>query len=363
MIVTLGADGSRIHADGRTLTIPAVPPAALVDPTGCGDAYRAGLLYGIAHGWDWDEDGAARGAHGRAQDRASRRTEPHRRPRRDRRALPRAVRRLSLVSRTRWRSPPRRIAAAVPLARTARAWALHVVEGVATTLLVFPSSDLHAQAARSRRWSRAPAADAAHRGAHPRRSRRRPARQPADRRQPHLVARHLRARTRCSRRASSPRPSSGAGPWSAGSSPTSARCSSSASGGAHTHTVNRDAAAALARGDVVAIFPEGTTTDGTTLLPFTARCCSRSSTPRATCSRSRSATAMPDGAHSDAPAYVGETSFVASFWRVTGGARARRRSARRAGAARAGAPPARARARRRRRYPNGFGVTGARLGT
>ena len=31
--------------------------AALVDPTGCGDAYRAGLLYGIAHGWDWQRTG------------------------------------------------------------------------------------------------------------------------------------------------------------------------------------------------------------------------------------------------------------------------------------------------------------------
>jgi adenosine kinase len=30
-----------------------VPPAHEVDTTGCGDAYRAGLLYGIAHGWDW----------------------------------------------------------------------------------------------------------------------------------------------------------------------------------------------------------------------------------------------------------------------------------------------------------------------
>jgi adenosine kinase len=34
-----------------------VPPAALVDPTGCGDAYRAGLLYGIANHWDWERTG------------------------------------------------------------------------------------------------------------------------------------------------------------------------------------------------------------------------------------------------------------------------------------------------------------------
>ena len=44
-------------ADGRTLVLPAVKPTSLVDPTGCGDAYRAGLLYGIARGWDWEHTG------------------------------------------------------------------------------------------------------------------------------------------------------------------------------------------------------------------------------------------------------------------------------------------------------------------
>ena len=57
LIVTLGAEGSVIHAGGATYSIPAVKPAALVDPTGCGDAYRAGLLYGIAHDWDWQQTG------------------------------------------------------------------------------------------------------------------------------------------------------------------------------------------------------------------------------------------------------------------------------------------------------------------
>ncbi len=57
MIVTLGADGSRIHAGGTVFEIPTLTPTALVDPTGCGDAYRAGLLYGIAQGWDWDRTG------------------------------------------------------------------------------------------------------------------------------------------------------------------------------------------------------------------------------------------------------------------------------------------------------------------
>jgi adenosine kinase len=53
LIVTLGADGSRIYSDGEVIPVPATPPTALVDPTGCGDAYRAGLLYGIAHRWEW----------------------------------------------------------------------------------------------------------------------------------------------------------------------------------------------------------------------------------------------------------------------------------------------------------------------
>jgi len=57
LIVTLGGDGSLIHAGGRTWTLPAAEPAALTDPTGCGDAYRAGLLYGIGHGWDWERTG------------------------------------------------------------------------------------------------------------------------------------------------------------------------------------------------------------------------------------------------------------------------------------------------------------------
>jgi adenosine kinase len=57
LIVTLGAEGSRIHVDGRTLDIPAVKPVVVMDPTGCGDAYRAGLLYGIAQRWDWERTG------------------------------------------------------------------------------------------------------------------------------------------------------------------------------------------------------------------------------------------------------------------------------------------------------------------
>jgi len=57
LIVTLGGAGARIHAEGSTLDIPAVTAESVVDPTGCGDAFRAGLLYGIASGWDWQRSG------------------------------------------------------------------------------------------------------------------------------------------------------------------------------------------------------------------------------------------------------------------------------------------------------------------
>ncbi|HUF21134.1 MAG TPA: carbohydrate kinase family protein [Burkholderiales bacterium] len=56
-IVTQGPQGSLIHAGGRAMHIPAVPPERVVDPTGCGDAYRAGLLYGIANDLDWETTG------------------------------------------------------------------------------------------------------------------------------------------------------------------------------------------------------------------------------------------------------------------------------------------------------------------
>ncbi|HNV87433.1 MAG TPA: carbohydrate kinase family protein [Methylotenera sp.] len=53
LIVTLGGNGSHIYADGQRFEVPCVEADKIVDPTGCGDAYRAGLLYGIANGWDW----------------------------------------------------------------------------------------------------------------------------------------------------------------------------------------------------------------------------------------------------------------------------------------------------------------------
>ena len=57
LVCTLGAKGSLILAGGQRHEVPAVAADAVVDPTGCGDAYRAGLLYGIAHGWDWPSTG------------------------------------------------------------------------------------------------------------------------------------------------------------------------------------------------------------------------------------------------------------------------------------------------------------------
>ena len=51
-IVTRGAMGSLIHSRDETITIPAAVPRNLADPTGCGDAYRAGLIYGLTNELD-----------------------------------------------------------------------------------------------------------------------------------------------------------------------------------------------------------------------------------------------------------------------------------------------------------------------
>jgi adenosine kinase len=57
LIVTKGAEGSVIYTSGQQINIPSVKADALTDPTGCGDAYRAGLLFGIANGMDWQSTG------------------------------------------------------------------------------------------------------------------------------------------------------------------------------------------------------------------------------------------------------------------------------------------------------------------
>jgi len=53
LIVTRGAQGSMIYTEDGDLEIPAAQPAVVTDPTGCGDAYRAGLLFGLMRGLDW----------------------------------------------------------------------------------------------------------------------------------------------------------------------------------------------------------------------------------------------------------------------------------------------------------------------
>jgi adenosine kinase len=57
LVCTLGGRGSLLLAGGERHEIPTVQVERVIDPTGCGDAYRAGLLYGIAHGWDWPSTG------------------------------------------------------------------------------------------------------------------------------------------------------------------------------------------------------------------------------------------------------------------------------------------------------------------
>ena len=57
LIVTRGGEGSEIYAGGQHHDIPCVEADQILDPTGCGDAYRSGLLYGIANGFDWPTTG------------------------------------------------------------------------------------------------------------------------------------------------------------------------------------------------------------------------------------------------------------------------------------------------------------------
>ena len=57
VIVTRGGRGSTIYTNGSAIDIPLAPARQLVDPTGCGDAYRGGLLYGLQQGLDWEVTG------------------------------------------------------------------------------------------------------------------------------------------------------------------------------------------------------------------------------------------------------------------------------------------------------------------
>jgi adenosine kinase len=51
--VTRGEKGATIYAGGGLTSIPIVTPRQILDPTGAGDAFRGGLLRGMASGWDW----------------------------------------------------------------------------------------------------------------------------------------------------------------------------------------------------------------------------------------------------------------------------------------------------------------------
>lgn len=57
LIVTRGGKGACIYHHDKRIDIPAAPVSAIVDPTGCGDAFRGGLLYGLMNGLDWDVTG------------------------------------------------------------------------------------------------------------------------------------------------------------------------------------------------------------------------------------------------------------------------------------------------------------------
>jgi adenosine kinase len=57
LIITRGGEGSYIYTKDKRHEIPCVKPEAINDPTGCGDAYRAGLLYGLVNEFDWETTG------------------------------------------------------------------------------------------------------------------------------------------------------------------------------------------------------------------------------------------------------------------------------------------------------------------
>ncbi|HEX4895940.1 MAG TPA: carbohydrate kinase family protein [Solimonas sp.] len=57
LIVTRGGKGASIYTPGKTHELPVAQAESLTDPTGCGDAFRGGLLYGLMQGMDWETTG------------------------------------------------------------------------------------------------------------------------------------------------------------------------------------------------------------------------------------------------------------------------------------------------------------------
>lgn len=57
LIITRGGKGSDIYTGGKVIHIPTATADDVVDPTGCGDAYRGGLIYGLQQGYDWETTG------------------------------------------------------------------------------------------------------------------------------------------------------------------------------------------------------------------------------------------------------------------------------------------------------------------
>ncbi|MVW78320.1 carbohydrate kinase family protein [Bordetella sp. 02P26C-1] len=53
VVVTRGGEGATLYTGGEALQVEPVAAEAVVDPTGCGDSHRAGLLYGLTQGWSW----------------------------------------------------------------------------------------------------------------------------------------------------------------------------------------------------------------------------------------------------------------------------------------------------------------------
>jgi len=85
-----------------------------------------------------------------------------------------------------------------------------------------------------------------------------------------------------------------------------------------THRVNRVVADALAQGDVVGVFPEGTTSEGASVLPFKSSLLQPIVDARGDVQPLALRYRTPDGARSTAPSYTGDDTFMASFWRVCG---------------------------------------------